>query len=281
MLLLLVSLTKQTIAQNFFTSFYAGTSHYNGDLGDTKNMLANTHPAFGIGCLYELNDRMLVRLDATTGKISGSDKLSKNHSRNLSFYSNISEISLGFEYVLFNLYDYKVSPYLMIGYGRFRFNPFTKNSNGQVVNLYDLNTEGQGFYKDRKQYKLTETAIPFGGGLQWAITDDKRIAIVVGIRKTTTDYIDDVSTTYIDPVLLAREKGTNSVRMAFRGGEVGNSPSPYPGDGAVRGNPKNNDMYIFSGISYRMRLLPKSRKKKYMRQDKISSRKSKISCPVL
>lgn len=277
----MVSLSKQTIAQQFFTSLYAGTSHYKGDLGDDKNMLANTHPAFGLGCMFELNDRMLIRLDATVGKISGSDKFSKNHNRNLSFYSNISEVSLGLEYILFNLYDYKVSPYVMLGVGKFRFNPFTKNSNGQVVNLYDLNTEGQGFYKDRKQYKLTQTAIPFGGGVQWAINDDKRLALVVGFRKTTTDYIDDVSTTYIDPVLLSQKRGSTSVRMAYRGGEVSTNSSPYPGDGVLRGNPKSKDMYIFSGISYRIRLQPPSRKKKNIRQDKVSSRKAKLSCPKL
>jgi hypothetical protein len=193
--LFLVLISNFLSAQNLFTSFYAGISNYKGDLGDANTILSNSHPAAGIGCLYELNHRMLIRLDGTFGKISGSDKLSKNKDRNLSFYSNISELSLSFEYVLFDLYEYKVSPYAILGVARYRFNPFTKNKNDQVVNLYEQNTEGQGFYKDRKQYKLSQLSMPFGGGVQWAISDDKRIGIIVGIRKTFTDYLDDVSTT--------------------------------------------------------------------------------------
>ncbi len=276
-LLIVLGTGLTTYSQNFFTSFYAGVSNYRGDLGDGKNMLANSHPAFGLGFLYELNDRMLIRMDGSWGKISGSDKMSKNAERNLSFYSNISEFSVGFEYVLFDLYDYKVSPYAMLGVGGFRFNPFTKNRNGQAVNLYERDTEGQGFYEGRKKYKLTQLSIPIGGGVQWAITDDKRIGFVIGLRKTFTDYLDDVSTTYADPVLLAQKKGSTSVTLAYRGGEV-NRNATYPRVGSRRGNPANKDSYIFSGITYRTRFINRAYRRS-IREDKVSAKKSKLGCP--
>lgn len=264
-------------AQSFFTTFFAGVSNYKGDLGDGNSVLPNSHPAFGVGCMYEINHRMLVRLDGTFGKLSGSDKLSRNRNRNLSFYSKINEFSVSFEYVLFDLYDYKVSPYAILGVGRFNFNPFTKNKNDLVVNLYEQNTEGQGFYKDRKPYKLTQTSIPFGGGLQWAINDDKRLALIVGIRKTFTDYLDDVSTTYVDETLLTQKRGSNAVTLAYRGGEVG--AGSYPRDGAKRGNASNKDWFTFSGISYRVRLKARGGKARNIRVDKVSNNKSKTSCP--
>lgn len=216
-----------------------------------------------------------------TGKISASDKLAySNQSRNLSFYSNISEFSLGAEYLLFDLYDYKVSPYIFAGVGRFRFNPFTKTKDGQPVNLYERSTEGEGFYKDRKAYKLTQTCFPIGVGTQWALSNKVRISLSIGARKTTTDYLDDVSTTYVDPTFLASHRGSTSVSLAYRGGELSGN-NTYPGDGVQRGNPNNKDWYVFSGVTGRVRLTGKAGRSRNVREDKISSNRSKVSCPSL
>ncbi|MEO7049317.1 MAG: DUF6089 family protein [Ferruginibacter sp.] len=277
LLLLLSFYCKAANSQNFFTTFFLGGSNYSGDLGSPKFPLSNSHPAGGLGFLYELNNRMGVRMDATFGKISGADKDGgSNKSRNLSFISDISEISIGFDYTLFDLYDYKVSPYFFAGVARFGFNPYTKDKNGNVVFLAELDTEGEGFYKDRKPYKTKQTAIPFGGGLMWAIDDNHRIGIELGIRKTFTDYLDDVSTTYVDGNLLASKRGGTAAAIAYRGDELPGG-LPYPADGAKRGNPKNKDWYYFTGISYRMRLVPPHSRRQ--NNDGSRIRRSKISCP--
>ncbi len=277
--LFLCPIVSTVHAQNFFTTFFLGASNYRGDLGNAPFPLSHSHPAGGLGFLYEINDRMGVRMDATFGKISGADSYGgPNKSRNLSFTSDLAEISLSFDYILFDLYDYKVSPYFFAGIGRFGFNPYTKDKNGNTVFLAELNTEGEGFYNGRKAYKTKQTAIPFGGGVMWAIDDNHRIAIELGIRKTFTDYLDDVSTTYVDANLLASKRGSTAVSMAYRGNELPGG-LPYPPDGAKRGNPQNKDWYYFTGISYRMRLMPPHSHRKYDTGSHI--RRAKTSCPKM
>lgn len=263
--------------QHFYTSFSAGLSNYKGDLGKTSLLQGKTDMVGGMGAVVELNNRMLIRGEFAYGKVSGTDKYdAKTISRNLSFTSKITEFALLFEYVLFDLYEYKFSPYFFTGIGTFKFSPYTKNKAGNIVFLAELCTEGQGFYKDRKDYKLNCLAIPFGGGMQWALSPNKRLALEFGIRKTNTDYLDDVSTTYVDAALLAQKKGSTSVSLAYRAGELPNA-APYPAGGSIRGNPKTKDWYFFSGLSFRISLQPNLKEHVYIYKPKTA----KISCPTM
>lgn len=213
--------------------------------------------------LFELNHRMIVRAEFNHGKVHGSDKLGdKNKMRNLDFTSKISEASLQFEYILFDLYEYKISPYFFAGIGTFKFSPYTKDSKGNIIMLAEQSTEGQGFYKERKDYKLQKLCIPFGGGVQWALSPRQRLAFEIGVRKTNTDYLDDVSTTYIDQNLLSQKRGGTATNIAYRGDEVPGGGT-YPAEGTVRGNPDNKDWYLFSGISFRFSLQPAFRPSRY------------------
>lgn len=190
------------------------------------------------------------------------------------------EYSLGAEYVLLDLYRYRVSPYLMTGIALYDFNPFTKDKDGNKIMLSELSTEGQGFFDGRKDYKLRQYSIPIGGGIQWAINDNKRIGIVLGFRKTFTDYLDDVSTTYVDELVLAANRGQKAANIAYRGDEVPGGSSTYPAGGTQRGNPKTKDWYYFTGITFRIRLTPKKREIEF-RFDTKKSRKSRLGCPKL
>jgi len=274
-IIILISIGFSARSQNFFTTAFGGLSNYQGDIQDNAFTLLRSKPAWGLGLMFELNNRMLIRADFTAGKIYGDDRYSKkNRARNLSFRSDIAEFSIGFEYVLFNLYEYKVSPYAFAGVGIFKFSPYVNAPNGSKIILSELDTEGQGFFAGRTKYKLRQVCIPFGGGLQWAITDNKRLALVVGIRKTFTDYLDDVSTTYVDRNLLAQKKGQQSVSFAYRGDELANG-DPYPVEGTRRGNPANDDWYYVAGISMRVRIVPKGRK----RDDAFKPRRASVACP--
>ena len=273
--ILLVSQVSQG-QTHFFTSLFAGASSYKGDLGRTS-VVTNARGVWGLGMIFELNHRMLIRTELNYGKVSGTDKFDpKTRSRNLDFTSKLTEFNLLYEYILFDLYEYKVSPYVFLGVGTFKFSPFTKNKTGQVVFLAEQSTEGQGFYKDRKDYKLNQVVIPFGGGMQWALSPTKRIALEVGLRKTFTDYLDDVSTTYIDPALLAQKRGTTAVSLAYRAAELPNA-LPYPAEGSKRGNPDTKDWYIFSGVSFRFSIQPKTRRFEY----KYKPRRAKTKCPTV
>lgn len=260
--------------RHFFTGVSFGATKYYGDLGKTS-LFQQVGAAGGISAIAELNHRMLVRAELNFGKVNGCDRYdAKTVSRNLSFQSNITEVALEFEYILFDLYEYKLSPYVFAGISTFKFSPYTNNQNGQAVFLAEQSTEGQGFYAGRKPYKLNQQAIPFGGGAQWVVSNNFRIALELGIRKTFTDYLDDVSTTYVNPTLLAQQRGGTAVSLAYRGMELPNA-SPYPAEGTLRGNPKTKDWFLISGIHFRFSLNPKPRQKVY----RFRPVKARTGCP--
>jgi hypothetical protein len=62
-----------------------------------------------------------------------------------------------------------------------------------------------------------------------------------------TDYLDDVSTTYVDQFALGQGNGLKAVEMAYRAGEK--NGSSYPVDGTVRGGSKYKDWYYFTGFT--------------------------------
>ena len=97
-----------------------------------------------------------------------------------------------------------------------------------------------------KTYALTQFAIPFGGGLKFAVTENLRFGIELGFRKLFTDYLDDVSTNYVDSATLLNARGPVAVELAYRGDEVGGGN--YPTAGRQRGSPKFKDWYYLTGI---------------------------------
>ena len=241
-------------AQNLHLTAFAGFSNYQGDLQDKRFTTNQAHPALGAGLQYGITEKFSARANITFGKISGDDKNNtKNSSRNLNFTSAITDVQLGLEYDLFSLYEKSITPYVFAGLSYFNFNPYTKDTAGRTIFLQPLSTEGQGFYHGRKKYSLNQWAIPFGGGVKFAVNDDIRLAFEIGMRKTNTDYIDDVSTTYVDQFLLLANRGQQAVDLAFRGGEL-KTGLTYPADGSQRGSAKSKDWYYFSGISCSIRL---------------------------
>jgi Domain of unknown function (DUF6089) len=263
-------------SQNRFLNLYVGESHYSGDLGNDK-IPRLLYPAYGLGFTVELTNNMLINANLYNGKIGGHDKFNaKTKSRNLSFYSHLTEFSVQFQYNLFDLYEYSVTPHFFTGIAVFNFSPYTKTQSGNIVYLQKLKTEGQGFYQNRKPYKTTQFSIPIGAGITWALTDNKRLSIFGGVRKTFTDYLDDVSTTYIDENLLQFHTGTDAVVLAFREDEL-NTSATYPLEGAQRGNAKNKDLYFFTGLSFQFRIQPHRRKEHRIKK----GRRGSTACPTV
>lgn len=259
-------------AQRLHVSLFGGFSNYQGDLQKAKFTFSQAKLAFGVGAAYEITEKLYVRLNVVAGKVSGSDKTNKiNASRNLSFSSPVTELHLGLEYDLMNVYENRYALYIFAGIGGFKFNPSAIDSLGQKVYLQPLGTEGQGFYQGRKKYALNALVIPFGGGLKLAVNDDVFVRLEAGIRKTFTDYLDDVSTTYVDREALLANNGSKAAELAFRGDELKPGLN-YPDDGARRGSPKRTDYYYIIGASISFRLSTKS--------DKGYLGKNNLGCPV-
>ncbi len=252
----LLCLANLATAQRFHIGVYGGLAAYNGDLTEGIFPKKVTNGAIGITGNYELTDNIMLRAGYTYTVVGGADRYSKKSSlraRNLSFETSISEFSLVAEYYLLNLYDNKFSPYGYLGLAAFHFNPYAYDSTNKVY-LKPLSTEGQGLpgYADRRPYSLTQFAIPAGIGVKYAITPNLHLGLEVGLRKLFTDYLDDVSTTYIDPNELLTARGQLAVDMAYRGDEVG--VPGYPAKGDQRGSARNKDTYYFTGLHLTYRL---------------------------
>ncbi len=241
-------------AQRLLLTGFAGMSNYQGDLQEKKITFSQAHFAGGIGLAYELSDQLYITAGIKTGKISGDDKKGGiNSIRNLNFSSPISEFQAGLEYDILNITKQRITPYLFAGIAAFHFNPSTLDSAGNRVYLQPLGTEGEGFYNGRKKYSLTGFSIPFGGGIKMAVNDIIRVGIEIGLRKTFTDYLDDVSTTYADKSQLLAHNGQQAVNLAFRSNEL-NPAFSYPAGGSIRGNPASKDWYYFTGLTINYRL---------------------------
>ena len=233
---------------------FAGASNYQGDLQSKRYTLDQSHLSLGAGLLYEFSDHLYGRFNITAGKVSGDDKKDgRNVERNLNFYSNIVDLHLGAEYHILSLYNRSVAPYVFAGISYFHFDPKAIDENGNSLALRPLSTEGQGFYPGRSNYNLGQFAIPFGGGLKMALSERMTVGVELGLRKTFTDYLDDVSTNFIDEKILFDNRGQRAVDIAFRGDELGHGAS-YPADGIQRGSPKYKDWYYFTGatVSYQL-----------------------------
>lgn len=264
-------------AQHMFFSTFFGASGYKGDLQPNTLSLLQAKPVGGIGFNYEITSRIFAKLEFDLARVNGDDKYNvKNRKRNLSFKSDVYEFSLMAEYNLFDLYDYKVTPYFFAGIAVFKFSPYYELPNGIRQYLQDYTTEGQGFYLGRTKYKLTEWSIPFGAGLQWSLSKNIRLALSVGIRKTNTDYLDDVSTTYVDQNLLLLNNGATAVNLAYKGNLLPGG-LPYPTAGTQRGNPDDKDIYYFTGASLRFRIDAKGRQRK----TETGLKKARVTCPKL
>lgn len=250
-ILLLCCLSPVLIAaQNLHLSLHAGLAGYQGDLKQTGILPKQTKLVGSLGVRYDLTEHVLLRTHVSLGGLKADDSKNKKTAfkeRNFSFQSKLFEWELGVQYNIFNLNDKWWTPYVFAGGALFHFKPTAIDPAGNRVLLQPLSTEGQGFIAGKKEYKLTQFSIPFGIGAEYALTEDLRVGLELGFRKTFTDYIDDVSTSYVDQNALLAARGPEAVAMAYRGSGT------YPAAGALRGNEKNKDSYSFLVLTFTWR----------------------------
>ncbi|MEP7106561.1 MAG: DUF6089 family protein [Ferruginibacter sp.] len=187
----------------------AGVAHYFGDI-NTRGQINRPKPAAGIFFKKQFNNYLGVRVSAHYAQVGYSDIYSKSDfqkRRNLSFNSDIFELALQgdfnfFRFVPGDLY-YSFTPYVTIGAGVFSYNPYAFYE-GKKVYLRALGTEGQNIAyvdpntgKKRKPYGSMGVCFPIGAGIKYNVSNNINISFQIAHRLTLTDYLDDVSTTYI------------------------------------------------------------------------------------
>jgi len=178
--------------------------------------------------------------------------------RNLSFRNQVIEGSVQGELNFFNYQlgnrKFPVSPYLFGGLAYYRMRPMAQYR-GTWYELQPLGTEGQGTDFGGEKYKTTMFSVPFGAGIKTNLFAIFGLSIEWGVRKTWTDYFDDISGKYADPGLLADLNGELAAVLSDRSieKEIPNTAGNNNG-GLQRGDSGRKDYYFFSMVSLNIRL---------------------------
>lgn len=241
-----------------------------GDLGGANQIGTNglrdleyvlTRPAISAGYARKVkNIPGMFKGSLAYLRVNGDDKLTQEPARNfrnLKFRAPIIELSVQYEYYLLqeqsgHLYNLKGTRgskhqkwnvYLFAGVGAFWFNP-KGPLNGRWYALQPLQTEG-------KRYSRISLAIPLGGGFKYKLNDSFSLTLELCMRKTFTDYIDDVSTDYIDYNTVLQERGPIAAYFSDPGGQ---GQSSWTQAGEQRGDPKDKDAFLSVqfGIRYKI-----------------------------
>ncbi|MBK8226090.1 MAG: hypothetical protein IPK70_02810 [Flavobacteriales bacterium] len=253
--------------------FGFGISNFLGELGGRNQIgspfvwdleFSQTRPAASLAYRYYLARQQALRLRFTYGILAGNDNLTTEpfrQNRNLSFKSDVFELSLVYELHLYreelgHIYDLRgvkgtkssrVGLYLFGGVGGFYFDPRAQYNNAWV-RLKPMRTEGQGLPGGPDEYKNFQVCIPLGFGIRRAFTKNWSGGLELQYTKTFTDYVDDVSTSYYygpDPL---DAQDVNIPEDEVAGYLADPSLGLMPGQtarGQQRGDEKDLDAYLF------------------------------------
>ena len=253
--LLLLPCVLQAQKKHHEIGIFGGTSSYYGDLQQNLFPDFGYRAAGGLGYKFFIHPNIGFRAGINYASLYGADSLSEIpviRQRNLNFETNLLEISAGIEANLLPVDPdfYKFSPYVFAQMGLFYYNPYTLATDQEKIYLRPLGTEGQGLdqYPERTPYSLVNVAFPLGAGVKFLIGNKVFVNLEMGFRFTTTDYIDDVSKSYVNFDALFRN-GQRTVDYSFRTDELDSWDGNYPDEGFQRGDPSKNDLYWFGGVS--------------------------------
>lgn len=237
----------------------AGAAHYFGDL-NTRAGINRPKPAFGVFFRKQFTNYVALRVAAHYAKLGYSDTYNDNEfqkRRNLSFNSNIWELAIQgdfnfFKFIPGTAYN-RFTPYVTLGVGAFSYDPYAFYGN-QKIFLRPLGTEGQGYsqYPDRKAYSTMALCIPFGVGVKYNLTEKMNVGFEIVHRFTNTDYLDDVSSTYVDPAIFPKlpdGSASTAELLNDRSYETGELIGFVNGTARSRGYPKQKDQYVMAELT--------------------------------
>ena len=228
-----------------------GAAHYFGDL-NTRAKLNRPKPAATLFFRKNFGNYVALRVAGSYAQLGYSDVYNTHNetmlSRNLSFNTNVWELALQGD---FNFYRFlpgdpglNFTPYVTFGAGIFNYDPYAFLADEKYF-LRPLGTEGQGspLYPERKQYSAMAISVPLGVGVKYSLNERFNIGFEVLHRFTNTDYLDDVSLTYVESAVFpAMPDGSRSpaALLADRSYEVGD---PIGIKGRQRGNSRQKDQF--------------------------------------
>jgi len=277
-----------------------GATQFLGDVGGRNQIgsdwffdldAASTRYVANVGFRYKISQYVSAKGGLSFGEVYGNDKYTQEpfrNNRNIHFRSPIVELAgqvevswmreqIGSRYKIRRVRGRgrkgsRVYVYGFAGVALLYMNPMAKFE-GKWHSLKKLHTEGQTFVPSRKEYSNWQFTIPFGIGMKYAVDKKSSIGLEYGLRKTFTDYMDDVSTTYVytqegynrDPSAgdriinaldyddVARALADPSLAPVPEGVEAFEGAcSTCPGQ--QRGDPTDLDSYMFLVITYQRKI---------------------------
>jgi len=270
-----------------------GATNFLGDLGGRDQFgsdfiwdleLSQTSPAVKISYMHFVNNWSGIRYNFAWGQIAGDDALTAEtfrSNRNLHFRSSIIEMSAVYEIHIFkekattrySLRDQRMrligmkggqmGTYIFAGLGTAYTNPKAQlDGSGAWIALAPLGTEGQGLPGGPDPYNRFALAFPMGFGFRFARNRNLTISLELGYRITTSDYLDDVSTDYYDNQTLQNIRGDLAASLA----NPSSGPSTWTQAGEQRGDPTDNDGYMFLTINGHYKFHTKNNRRKNKRR---------------
>lgn len=233
-----------------------GAGHYFGDL-NTGTQLNRSKMAASLLFRKQFGNYIAVRLQGTYAKLGYSDIHSKTETeriRNLSFNTDVFEMAVMGDFNFFRFIPgekaFSFTPYVTIGAGLFTYDPYAYLA-GEKYFLRPLGTEGQGsaLFPDRAPYSTMAFCVPMGLGIKYNISPNLNLSFEILHRFTTTDYLDDVSTTFAGAAAFpALPDGSPSPAFLLqdRSYEITNSPIGIAG--RQRGNSQRKDQFVTAMI---------------------------------
>lgn len=277
-LIVIISLSA-TAQYNWDYGASIGVSNYLGDIGGQEKTrrdfvmdmhLNSAHIAAGLYGRYKFGKRISAAANFSYLHIRDADSKSTNparRARNMNFRNNIFELGVRGELTIFydndvggrGYYNPDFKFYLFGGFAGFYHNP-----QGQIFEEGELQYGGEWFKlrpweTEGVAYSKFSVAIPAGIGLYFTFDKVWRIGWELSWRTTFTDYIDDISTIYVDPATLPNDQAREFYSQTYGGlvQDINDDPTLdadlsvnqfiYLGDGAApnkRGQAENNDSYL-------------------------------------
>ncbi|MBR9861040.1 hypothetical protein GYB22_09915 [bacterium] len=237
---------KITASPSFFLSDLGGKNAV-GTNDPSDLDLSETSIAVGFGLHYNAGafgigaNALYARLKADDANTQALRSI-----RQLSVFTDIVETNVIVELTVPQRVPVLGNFYVNFGGGFVYYQPKAE-LNGVVYKLRYLGTEGQLYLPGKSPYSLFSPVIPFGFGKKIPMANGTRLCLDVSLRKTFTDYLDDVSTVYADPARIAEQAGPAAAALADRsvdGRAVGSR----------RGDRSDMDNYFMIGFRYEVPL---------------------------
>ncbi len=272
----LLLIPNPAVGQKHSLGLSLGVSNFLGDLGGSngigtiflKDLEGKAfRPSLSVDYRFTYNPHFNIRSSLTLTQVVGDDAWLNvtepgnpafaRRYRNLHFKSVILELSGQIEWNLLRYApgdrDNWWTPYFAAGVGLFFFNPKAEFE-GQWYKLQPLGTEGQGLPGYGNRYIRVTPSFPVSFGIKFNLSRRFTLGFDITHRFTLTDYIDDVSGVYADPVdfyaVYEDQRAALLTGLSRRSNEF-DPDETYgyiTGPGQQRGDPKNKDQFFTSSI---------------------------------